>query len=200
MGAAATCTSSAQYSATPEAVINEGDTISDTATVSGTTPDATGTVTFDLYGPDDVDCSGDVVFTSTVDTEREGDVLLATSEAFTPTEPGTYRWIASYSGDANNLPSAGACNDEGETSVVRQGFIPELEKVADPASGSEVGPGQTITYTVTAQNTGPVPLHEKLPALVTPTKDKPVPSASDSVTALASGAPLTVVVSVYWMV
>ena len=37
---------------------------------------------------------------------------------YTPTAVGTYYWIASYSGDANNSPAAGACGDAGESSVV----------------------------------------------------------------------------------
>ena len=98
-----------------------GDPISDTATLSGTSPQpdgdpAGGTITFNVYGPDDADCSGDPVFTATVDVSGDGDYP---SGDFTPTEAGTYRWIASYSGDSpNTLPVSGACNDENEASVV----------------------------------------------------------------------------------
>ena len=42
----------------------------------------------------------------------------ATSASFTPTAVGTYRWIARYSGDANNDPVSGACGDTGEQVVV----------------------------------------------------------------------------------
>jgi hypothetical protein len=31
---------------------------------------------------------------------------------------GDYRWVASYSGDANNNPVTGLCNDAGESSLV----------------------------------------------------------------------------------
>ena len=37
---------------------------------------------------------------------------------FTPAAIGAYRWIASYSGDVNNAPVAGACNDAGELSTI----------------------------------------------------------------------------------
>ena len=37
---------------------------------------------------------------------------------FTPTAAGTYRWIANYSGDANNAATANACNDANESVVV----------------------------------------------------------------------------------
>ena len=41
-----------------------------------------------------------------------------TSAAFTPTAAGVYRWIATYSGDANNFPVSGACGDSSETVTV----------------------------------------------------------------------------------
>src|SRR5438046_7687359 len=44
----------------------------------------------------------------------------ATSNPFTPSQAGTYRWKASYSGDTNNAGTATACNDPGETSVVNE--------------------------------------------------------------------------------
>src|SRR5204862_4919491 len=40
------------------------------------------------------------------------------SAAFTPTRAGTYRWIASYSGDDANTPVAGSCDDAGESTTV----------------------------------------------------------------------------------
>ena len=81
----------------------------------GTTP-AGGTITFNLYGPDDTDCSGPIVFTDDVDVS--GDDTYRSAE-FTPIEVGTYRWIASYSGDPpNTLGVSGACNDDNEASVI----------------------------------------------------------------------------------
>jgi hypothetical protein len=105
-------------SATPSVTI--GGAISDTATVTGPAPSPppTGTVTFRLYGPDDTNCAGAPVFTSPPRPLAGGPPPTATSGIFTPTVPGTYRWIATYSGDANYLPVTGACNAAGETSVV----------------------------------------------------------------------------------
>ena len=37
-----------------------------------------------------------------------------------PTAPGTYRWIAAYSGDANYPPVTSACNDANESSIINQ--------------------------------------------------------------------------------
>lgn len=96
-----------------------GGTLVDTATVAGrVSPVAGATVTFDLYGPDDATCAGTPIFTSTVDQPVVDGAVM--SQPYTPTAPGTYRWIASYSGDANNDPIAGACNDPDESTVVDQ--------------------------------------------------------------------------------
>jgi hypothetical protein len=88
-----------------------GDGITDTATLSGATADAGGTITFNVY--DNNECGGTPVFTDTVDVSGNGDY---TSGVFTPDTAGNYFWIASYSGDANNKPSSGSCRDDGETS------------------------------------------------------------------------------------
>ena len=39
---------------------------------------------------------------------------------FTPTESGTYRWTADYSGDANNEAASSPCNAPNESSVVNK--------------------------------------------------------------------------------
>ncbi|MBA3489990.1 MAG: Ig-like domain repeat protein, partial [Longispora sp.] len=90
-----------------------GTPISDTATmVGGFGP--TGTVTFNLYGSTDATCSGSPIFTSTVPLSG----TTATSANYTPTAVGTYRWRATYSGDANNNPFTAPCNSANESTVV----------------------------------------------------------------------------------
>ena len=93
-------------------------TLSDTATVSGrVNPIAGATVSFRLYGPNDATCTGAAAFES-LDVPLPVADGPVSSAAFTPTLPGTYRWIASYSGDANNAAVSGACNDPNETVTV----------------------------------------------------------------------------------
>jgi hypothetical protein len=111
-----------------------GDLISDMATLAGATSDATGTITFTLYGPYDASvdpateqtdpcAAGDLVFTSdpidigTADTE--GNYVVESPE-FEPLEVGRYQWIASYSGDDKNEPSTTLCRDADEASVVSE--------------------------------------------------------------------------------
>lgn len=113
--------------------------ITDKAEVTGYHP--TGTVRFDLYGPDDAACTREIVFSSTVGLDNG----TATSAAFTPTAAGTYRWIASYSGDADNEPASGACNDVGEASTVDRAS-PAIHTTA--SDDTTVGDGGTLADTV----------------------------------------------------
>ncbi len=93
--------------------------LSDVATVSGLTATAGGTVTFNAYGPDDATCTGAPVSTSTKNLGLvSGGTATATSDVFTPSAAGTYRWVASYSGDVNNKPVAGACGDSNESAQI----------------------------------------------------------------------------------
>jgi Ice-binding-like/IPTL-CTERM motif len=94
-----------------------GAAISDTKTLSGGA-NPTGTITFNLYGPNDATCSGAVIFTSTVTVNGNGSY---SSTSFTPLAIGTYRWIANYGGDLNNAPTANVCNAANEFVVVAAG-------------------------------------------------------------------------------
>jgi hypothetical protein len=111
-------TASVATTASANVALGSG-TLTDSATVSGlASPQAGSTVEFRLYGPDDATCAGTPLLTSTKTVTVNGSTATATSDAFTPTQTGTYRWVASYSGDANNLAKAGACNDPNESTTV----------------------------------------------------------------------------------
>src|SRR6266545_8394217 len=91
-----------------------GAQVHDTATLSnGSSP--TGHLTFILYGPNDPTCSGGQAFINTFAISGNGSYDSAN---FTPTQAGTYRWTASYSGDSNNNAVPTACNDANESVVV----------------------------------------------------------------------------------
>src|SRR4029077_16981867 len=74
------------------APVTIGGAISDSATLSGGVS-PTGSITFNLYGPNDATCAGAVIFTSTVSVSGNG---VYGSGNFTPLTVGTYRWIANY--------------------------------------------------------------------------------------------------------
>jgi len=129
-----------------------GHAIKDTATISGGF-NPSGTVTFRVYGPDNANCTGEGVLVSTetlpAQPNQNGDYVV-TSDDYTPTSVGTYRWRAFYSGDANNNATDGACNAPNETSVVTQAMV-DVEKVGP----DHAYPGQTITFDITVTNEDP---------------------------------------------
>ncbi len=57
----------------------------------------TGTIGFALYGPNDPTCANPPVFTQTIPAPTHQQVV---SPPFTPTLPGDYVWVDTYSGDA----------------------------------------------------------------------------------------------------
>ena len=120
-----------------------GGNVSDTATLSGGF-NPTGTITFTLYGPNDATCAGAAIFTSAgVPVSGNGNY---SSGNFTPTLPGTYRWIASYSGDGNNTPLATPCNDANESVLVGQaGPTMTTQASATVTLGGAVSDAATIS-------------------------------------------------------
>ena len=101
-----------------------GTLLSDSATISGATATFTGTITFKLYGPSADPtpgvCTteiGSSTVTITAPTTTYGSGAASTG-TFSPTAPGYYFWIASYSGDGNNNPVSGACGDANERSFI----------------------------------------------------------------------------------
>jgi hypothetical protein len=73
----------------------------------------TGTVTFMLFGPGDTTCSGPNLVSG--HAGFAGVALVsgsASSASFVTTAAGTYNWIATYSGDANNNSATSGCGAE----------------------------------------------------------------------------------------
>jgi uncharacterized repeat protein (TIGR01451 family) len=128
------------------AAVTIGGTITDTATVSGGNS-PTGTVSFALYGPADPTCLAAPIFTS-VDRPLSGGT--ATSAAYTTDAVGTYHWIATYNGDANNNTVSGACGDANE-SVVVSPTTPSI--VTSLVSGDKTGASIGVTIGSTVHDT-----------------------------------------------
>jgi hypothetical protein len=82
----------------------------DDATISGALA-PTGTVTFTLFAPADATCAGAGAFTQTVTVSGNG-TYSTTNTAFVASTLGTWRWLVTYSGDANNNPTSSACGVE----------------------------------------------------------------------------------------
>ncbi|HTU15806.1 MAG TPA: hypothetical protein VMF31_11455 [Solirubrobacterales bacterium] len=128
-----------------------GEAISATASLTGGHSPG-GTITFSAYGPDDQNCSGTPAFSSTATVNGNDDY---DSGQFTPAEAGTYRWIASYSGDADNEAEASLCADSDAASTVAEATPAITIDTTDATIGSAitatadlsdgVGPGGTMT-------------------------------------------------------
>ncbi len=132
--------------------VNVGQQISDTATLSGGL-DPTGVLAFRLFGPDNDDCSGAPIFISNRTVTGNG---VYVSEPFTPTLPGTYRWVAVYSGDLNNAGAETPCDDPLEQVVVSPAPTIAIVKTATPLSLPV--PGGTFTFDLVVTNTSNVAL------------------------------------------
>jgi hypothetical protein len=138
-----TCTSLVTH-ATSQVVI--GNSISDTATI--TPSNATGTVTFKVYGPNDATCANAPIATLGPIAVVNGS---ASSGPYTPAAVGTYRWIASFASndDAHFADSTGACNDPNEQSTV----VKSPTKITTTAGSSGTLPG-AVTVSDIAHLTG----------------------------------------------
>lgn len=65
-----------------------------------------GTLGFVLYGPNDPTCASTPQIVSSQSLDGDG---VVASAAVTPAAAGTYQWVASFSGDAQNPPRSTAC-------------------------------------------------------------------------------------------
>ncbi len=150
-----------------------GGTIQDSATLSGGA-NPTGTITWNVYASSDSSCSSPLNSQpSTLTTSVHGNGTYS-SPAYSPPGAGSYKWVATYSGDSANASISTACNDPNEVSQVTQASSPgirvvKLEKVAGSGGGFTRGPVtvteqsgnyvvHTIEYEIQVTNTGNVPL------------------------------------------
>jgi uncharacterized repeat protein (TIGR01451 family) len=139
---------------------NVADTYKDTATLShGVNYVGTGSINFKLYSA--AGCGGSVLGNETVTGVTKDDVYSTASGARL-NSAGTYYWVASFSGDANNAPFTSGCNDE---PVVVNAASIQIVKKADAKS---VSAGDQIGFTLTVSNSGSgdaygVRVHDVLP-------------------------------------
>jgi hypothetical protein len=115
-----------------------GSSIRDSATLTGGV-NATGTVTFFLYGPDNAACvNGDIGSQTWLQrwvVQLSGDGTASVpAPGFTTMATGTYNWVASYGGDSSNMPAHSACGAE---SVVMGKALPTIVTAA--SKGGPVG-------------------------------------------------------------
>jgi hypothetical protein len=115
--------------------------IEDSALLSGGVP-TSGTIFFRLFGPEDAACAGTPLFRASLPVSYQGHY---SSGPFTPSLPGTYRFQAEYSGDANDEPATASCGGPGETVKVEG---PPRPTLTQRTSGNAIM-GEQISDAVT---------------------------------------------------
>jgi RHS repeat-associated protein len=119
-----------------------GEAISDTATLTGGYS-PTGTISFNVYSSTDTSCKTPLNEKPLTATLSGG---AATSPRFTPSAPGTYQFLATYSGDQSNEAVAGTCGEASEQVKV-EGSVGPIN--AQPRNQT-VNEGGSASFTATA--------------------------------------------------
>jgi uncharacterized repeat protein (TIGR01451 family) len=121
--------------------------LSDVGHLSGGTSSAGGHITFMLFS--DNACSNQIG--SDVTSAVNGaDGKNYTSPSITVNAPGTYYWVATYSGDTKNDSSSTTCGDPNESPLVLKPHI----SVSKSPDAQTILVGQTANFTITVTNDG----------------------------------------------
>jgi hypothetical protein len=143
--------------ATATAIV--GEKIKDVATLSGlVSPDGTGEVSFDLYKGEDCSEENFLETLGSADNPVNANGEYASDEFDTTSSgAGTYHWIANFSGDSNNKPVSGECEDENETTVVEKAS-PEIATEATPTAivGEKIKDVATLSGLISPTGAGEV--------------------------------------------
>src|SRR5207244_2846581 len=111
-----------------------GESFKDKAKLSGLFgAHAGGSVSWKLYSNKSCDASEGGVLASEGPVSVDGDGEYSTPQGASPTQAGTYYWVASYSGDSNNKEATSGCADEPVLIAQAQ---PAIATTQDPASGT----------------------------------------------------------------
>ena len=126
-----------------------GQPLSASATFSSTAPRNGGVLRFILYPLSDTTCSGNAALILT-DATVTSDGRY-TSGSYTPTAPGTYRWVVLYGGDADHTSELSACS---RTTVVSSPPV----VTSDAATTFTTGTSGIFTVTTTPGSATPTTL------------------------------------------
>lgn len=138
-----------------------GGTIQDQATLAGGA-NPTGKITWNVYAGSDSACSSPLnAQPSALTTAVTGNGTFS-SPTYTPSAPGSYKWIATYSGDTANKSVSTSCNDPNEISQVTESASPGISLRKTERIGSATfthGPvtgsvGNRVDYRMLVTNTG----------------------------------------------
>lgn len=136
---------------TPVTSVPVNTPVHDTATLSGASSTAGGTVTYTFFNSSN--CSGQAQSTSQPLTVTKG--VVPDSTTVTPSSAGSYSFLATYSGDAVNEPATAACEPLNVTPAAAA-LVDVVKSEVSPGDGQTVAPGQTapIIYKLAVTNSG----------------------------------------------
>ena len=144
---------------------NTGDSVHDSATLTGATSDAGGAVTYAVFT--DNACTVAASFTGTLGAKTVSGGIVPDSDTISFSTPGTYYWQASYSGDTHNDATSSTCGSEVLIVKANPTIATTLsatsvnigDSVHDSAtlSGATSDAGGTATYAVFTNNTCSTP-------------------------------------------
>ena len=184
------------------AIAYVGESISDTATVTGlVSPSSGDTVTFNLYSSATVQNSSTLLFTSTKTVSISGSTATATSASYPTTGVGTEYWVATFSGDTNNASvTSGATAETVNVDTINTSQTPAIayvgESISDTATVTGlVSPssGDTVTFNLYSSAT----VQNSSTLLFTSTKT--VSISGSTATATSASYPTTGVGTEYWV-
>jgi hypothetical protein len=122
--------------------VNTGDSVHDSATLTGATSDAGGTVTYNVYT--DNACTTAATFTGTLNPKTVTNGVVPDSDTISFPSAGTYYWQAVYSGDTHNDSTQSSCGSE--VLVVKTNpSISTTLSAASTAIGQQVHDSATLT-------------------------------------------------------
>ncbi|MEA2715954.1 MAG: hypothetical protein QOI99_271 [Actinomycetota bacterium] len=160
---------------TASASVPAGGQIHDTATLAGGVA-PTGTIGFQLFGPDDTTCATPVGTIPSVTVAGNGQYQSADVTASTP---GTYRFVATYSGDVAHNAVVTACNDPGESVVV----------TSTSASTTTTNPSTTTTAPTTSTTVGSTSTTAPNSSTTVASTSTTAPNSSTTVASTSTTAP-----------
>jgi hypothetical protein len=128
--------------------VTVGASVVDSATLTGTTPDAGGTISYAVYS--DNTCTTLVEdITPASNTVVNG--VAPDSDPYATDTVGTFYFQASYSGQGANLPATSACTEEVLT--VQKASPTIATQVKDDADGSDINDGASVAIGTTVYDT-----------------------------------------------
>src|SRR5439155_9640832 len=120
-----------------------GTAVHDSATLTGATINASGTVTYTVFS--DSTCTTPYVNQPTPATVTVTSGSVPDSGAVTFNSAGTYYWQAVYSGDANNNPAMSPCTSEVLTVTKKQPGISTAQNLIPNDAATITGATSAVT-------------------------------------------------------